>query len=216
MREMDQAAPTESRRAGTLPRAFLIGLFVGATAQFLRQIVGPLMAVGGGIAPWVTIGFILAIWETRGRPFRRASLLGVKTIAAYLLAWLLSYHGLFAVRESVGVFAAWREALPWLVIAGPMSVSLGLAAARSHKPGTLGDVCLALPLAWSLPEITESWQRGWWYSATVAIPIGILALLPFVAAARRGVDLVKALLAAVTLGLVAVALLPLMLSYIHS
>jgi hypothetical protein len=142
MREMDQAAPTESRRAGTLPRAFLIGLFVGATAQFLRQIVGPLMAVGGGIAPWVTIGFILAIWETRGRPFRRASLLGVKTIAAYLLAWLLSYHGLFAVRESIGVFAAWREALPWLVIAGPMSVFLGLAAARSHKPGTLGDVCL--------------------------------------------------------------------------
>jgi hypothetical protein len=147
-------------------------------------------------------------------------LLGVKTIAAYLLAWLLSYHGLFAVRESVGVFAAWREALPWLVIAGPMSVFLGLAAARSHKPGTLGDVCLALPLSWSLPEITESWQRGWWYSATVAIPIALLALFPalfpFVAAARRGVDLVKALLAAVTLGLVAVALLPMMLSYIHS
>ena len=137
-------------------------------------------------------------------------------MAAYLLAWLLSYHGLFAVRESVEGFAAWREALPWLVIAGPVCVVLGFVAALSHKPGILGDICLALPFAWSLPEIIESLRRGWWYSATVAIPISALALLPLVAAGRRDVDLVKAILASVMLGVAAFALFPIVLSHVHS
>jgi hypothetical protein len=136
--------PMASRKVSILAGAFLAGLLFGVTAQFLRQIAGPLMDVGAGTAPWVTIGFVLAVWATRrSRSLRNAGVLGVETMAAYLLAWFLSYHVLFALRESVGLFAAWREALPWLVFLGPVCLVLGVVATLSHKSGILGDVCRA-------------------------------------------------------------------------
>jgi hypothetical protein len=209
--------PVASRRVGILAGAFLAGLLSGITAQFLRQIVGPLMVVGAGIAPWVTIGFVLAVWATRrSRSLRNASVLGAETMGAYLLAWLISYHGLFAFRESVGLFAAWREALPWLVVAGPLCLVLGLVATLSHRSGSLGDVCLALPIAWSLPEIIDSLSRGWSYSAIVAIAIGALAVLPVVSAGRRDVSLVTVVLASVMLGGAAFVMVPIVLSHVPS
>jgi hypothetical protein len=164
------------------------------------------------------MGFVLAVWATRrSGSLRNASVLGAETMAAYLLAWLLSYHGLFALRESVGLFAGWREALPWLVVAGPVCLVLGCVAALSHKSGILGDVCLALPIAWSLPEvIIDGLKRGWSYSATVAIPIAALAVFPLVTADRRDVSLVTVVLASVMLGGVALALVPIVLSQVHS
>jgi hypothetical protein len=55
---------------------------------------------------------------------------------------------------------------------------LGLVAAFPHKRGFLGDVCLALPIVWSLPEVIGSLRQGWSASATVAFPIATLAMLP--------------------------------------
>lgn len=78
---------------GILAGAVLAGLLSGVTAQFLRQIAGPLMILGASTAPWVTIGFVLAVWATR-----TANVLGAETMAAYLLAWLLSYQGLRTPR----------------------------------------------------------------------------------------------------------------------
>jgi hypothetical protein len=126
--------PMTSRRVGLLAGAFLAGLIFGVTSQFLRQIESPLMDVGAGIAPWVTIGFVLAVWATRrGRSLRNAGVLGVETMAAYVLAWLLSYHLLFALRESVELSAAWREALPWLVFVGPVCLVLGICRALTQE-----------------------------------------------------------------------------------
>jgi hypothetical protein len=206
-----------SRKVGILAATFLAGLLFGVTAQFLRQIESPLMDVGAGIAPWVTIGFVLAVWATRrSRSLRNASVLGVETMAAYVLAWLLSYHVLFALRESVELSAAWREALPWLVFVGPVCLVLGVVAALSHKSGILGDVCLALPIAWSLPEVIDSSKQGWSYGAVVAIPVAALAVFPLVAAGRRDVSVVTVVFASVMLGGVASALVPIVLSQVHS
>jgi hypothetical protein len=217
MRIDRQHVPLASRIVSILTGAFLVGLLSGVTAQFVRQIVGPLMVVGAGIAPWLTIGFVLAVWATRrSRSLRNAGVLGAGTMGAYLLAWLISYHGLFALRESVGLFAAWREALPWLVAVGPVCLVLGLVAALSHKGGILGDVCLALPIAWSLPEVIESLEQGWSNSATVAIPIAALAVLPLVTVGRRDVSPVRVVFASVMLGGVALAFVPIVLSQIHS
>ena len=197
--------------------ALLAGVVFGLIAQVLRQIVGPLMDIGAATAPWVTIGFVIAVWATRKtRPLRTASRTGAWVTATYLFAWLVAYHCLFAVRESVGFAAAWREAAPWLVVAGPAAVVLGFVAARSHGRGLLGDVCLASPIAWSAPEIIRSSQQGWSAGGTVTVVIAAVALVPLVVAARRDVRLVRVALASVLLGGVALALSPLLLGQIHS
>jgi len=168
------------------------------------------------------MGFVLAVWATRrSRSLRSGGVLGAETMAAYLLAWLLSYHGLFALRESVGLFAGWREALPWLVLAPPVCPVLGFVAALSHKSGILGDVCLALPIAWSLPEVIDSLAQGRSYSAivdipTVDIPTVALALLPLVTVGRHDVSLVTVVFASAMLGWMALAFGPIVLSQVHS
>jgi hypothetical protein len=197
--------------------ALLAGVLFGIVAQVLRQIVGPLMDIGAATAPWVTIGFVIAVWATRKTwPLRNAGRTGAWVMATYLFAWLVAYHGLFAVRESVGFAAAWREAAPWLVVAGPASLLLGFVAALSHTRGLLGDVCLASPIAWSAPEVIHNSQDGWSAGGIVVVVIAALALLPLVVAARRDVRLVRIAFASVLLGGVALALSPVFLSQIHS
>lgn len=197
--------------------ALLAGVLLGLVAQVLRQIVGPLMDIGAATAPWVTIGFVIAVWATRRiRPLRAAGRTGAWVTATYLFAWLVAYHSLFAVRESVGFGAAWREAAPWLVVAGPASLVLGFVAARSHARGLLGDLCLAAPIAWSAPEVIHSSQQGWSAGGTLALVIAAVALVPLVVAARRDVRLVRVALASVLLGGVALALSPVLLGQIHS
>lgn len=197
--------------------ALLAGVLFGLTAQVLRQIVGPLMDIGAATAPWVTVGFVVAVWATRrSSPLRAAGLAGAGVMAAYLFAWLVAYHGLFALRESVGLAAAWREAAPWLVLAGPASLLLGFVAALSHRRGLLGDVCLASPIAWSAPEVIHSSQDGWSAGGIVVVVFAAVALLPLVVAARRDVRLVRVAFASVLLGGVALALSPVFLGQIHS
>lgn len=197
--------------------ALLAGVLFGLVAQVLRQIGGPLMDIGAATAPWVTIGFVIAVWATRkSSPLRTAGRTGAWVMATYLFAWLIAYHGLFAVRESVGFAAAWREAAPWLVVAGPASLVLGYVAARSHRRGLLGDACLAAPIAWSVPEVIHNSQEGWSAGGTVAVLIAAVALVPLMVAARRDVRLVGVALASVVLGAVALAVSPILLGQIHS
>jgi len=192
----------------------LLGLVAGVTAQILRQIDGPPQFLGGGIAPWVTIGFVLAVWTVRGsRSLRTAGVLGAETMALYLLAWLVSYHGLFAIRESVAISATWREAFPWLVLAGPLCLALALVAALAHKTGIVGDVSLALPVAWSLPEIVDSLELGW---PLVAVVLALIAVLPIVVVGRRDGSLVRVALISALLGGAAVVVVPVVLSGVRS
>jgi len=216
---VDAAArpPARSRNVDVRVVALLAGVLCGLVAQVLRQIVGPFMDIGAATAPWVTIGFVIAVWATRKSTSpRTASAVGIGAMGAYLFAWLLAYHTLFAVRESVGLAAGWREAAPWLVVAAPACLILGWIAARSHERGILGDVCLASPIGWSVPEIVYSIRQGSSGSAAVAAAIGALALLPLVLAAGRDVRLVRVAFASVTLGVLALALSPVLLGQIHS
>jgi hypothetical protein len=197
--------------------ALFTGVLLGLVAQVLRQISGPLMDIGAATAPWVTMGFVIAVWATRAAwPLRSAGRTGAGVMAAYLFAWLFAYHSLYAVRESVGFAAAWREAAPWLVVAGPAALVLGFVAARSHRRGLQGDACLASPIAWSLPEVIHSSQQGWSAGGTVAVVIAAVAFVPLVVAARRDVRLVRVALASALLGGVALALSPILLGQIHS
>jgi hypothetical protein len=195
----------------------LAGLVLGITAQFLRQIGAPVMSLGAATAPWLTLGFLFAIWATRqSTSLRAASGLGIATMAVYLFVWLLSYHATFAIRESVTLADGWREAAPWLLLAGPVGVVLGVAAAVAHKRWLVGDVCLALPIAWSTPEVVAFSREGWSYAVVVALPTAALALLPLLAVGRREVRLIRVVVACGLLAIVGMALLPVVRNYIPS
>ena len=201
----------------TLALVALAGVLLGVSAQLLRQVEGPAMALGGATAPWLTIGFLLAVWTTRHRnSFRAGSGHGVAIAAVYLLTWLASYHATFAIRESVTQAAAWREAAPWLLLGGPVAVLLGVAAAAAHKNGVLGDLCLALPIAWSVPELALFMQEGPAHTILVALPTLLPALSPLLVVGRRDVNLLRVLIACVLFGVAALAFLPLARNLIHS
>jgi hypothetical protein len=165
-----------------------------------------------------TIGFLYAVWATRrSTSLRRASGFGVATMVVYLVVWLLSYHVTFSIRESVTMADAWREAAPFLVLAGPASVIVGVAAAAAHKRDFAGDVSLALPIAWSTPEVVTYSTEGWTYAVLVAIPTAVLALLPLVAVRRRrDIRPLRVLVACCSFALAGLALLPLLRNLIRS
>jgi hypothetical protein len=45
--------------------ALFVGAGLGLIAQVLRQVQGEAMQVGAATAPWLTIGFALAVWTAR-------------------------------------------------------------------------------------------------------------------------------------------------------
>ncbi|QYR23762.1 hypothetical protein KZ483_13225 [Paenibacillus sp. sptzw28] len=188
----------------------LTGAILGILAQFLRQVPGALMYLGASTAPWVMVGFLFAVSASRGVPTpRKAILVATGTIAAYLLAWLVSYHLLFVLRESVSLAAGWRQAAPWIVAAVPASPILGTIAALSHKRGILGDVCLAVPIAWSLPESLKSLTEGWLVGTAVITPVALFAaMLIHMAINERRVRAITLLATVVTLGALGIALFP--------
>ncbi|MBX5464515.1 MAG: hypothetical protein IRZ26_03045 [Clostridia bacterium] len=196
----------------------LAGALLGVLAQFLRQVPGALMSLGASTAPWVMIGFLLAVSASRdARAPRDAILVGTGTVAAYLFAWLVLYHLLFVLRESVSFAAGWREAAPWLVAAVPASPILGAVAALSHRRGPLGDACLAAPVAWSLPEALEILREGGSDAAAVLIPVAVLAaLLIRMVAGERRVRAITLLGAAATLAALTVAVFPVVRNLIRS
>ena len=209
-----QVQSKRSSRGVRLAQAFLLGVVVGVTAQLFRQVDGPLQFLGAGIAPWVTIGFVLTVWSVRGHHSIRASgLLGAETMGVYLLVWLVSYHSLFVIRESVEISAGWREAFPWVVLAGPLCLALGFVAALTHRRGIVGDASIALPLAWSLPEIVDSLQLGWPQAAVV---LAAVALLPIVVSGRRDVSLARVALMSALFGGAAVVIVPIVFAGVRS
>jgi hypothetical protein len=201
---------TSARALGIVAIA---GLVLGFVAQLLRQVAEPVMAVGAATAPWLTIGFLAAIWATRTVSSRR-KVLGFAATLIYLVGWIVSYHVTFAIRESVPLAAGWREAAVWLLLAGPVSVVLGIAAALTHERGVLGDVSLALPVAWSTPEVVDYVIQGWSYAVVVGLPTVVLAVIPFVAIEDRNVKAGRVVVAGIVFAIVGLAALPLARLYI--
>jgi hypothetical protein len=190
--------------------AFLAGALLGLFAQFLRQIPLALMYLGGSAAPWITAGFLLSVSASRGVPTTRDAIsVAAGTVATYLVAWLVSYHLLFVLRESVSMAVGWRQAAPWLVVSIPASLSLGAIAALSHKHGILGDVCLAVPIAWSLPEFIGGLKQGWLAGTAIVVPAAVFAvLLIHMIVKERQVNMIVLLVAVITLGSLGLALFP--------
>ena len=186
--------------------ALVAGIGLGVVAQILRQVQGEPMQLGVATAPWLTVGFALAVWAAR----RRA---GGRVLVAYLFAWLVAYHVLYALGQPVPFSAAFREALPWLVLTLPVCLALAPAAVLARRRGIVGDVCLAAPISWSLPEALKNAQRG---DIVVAVAITVLAFLPVAAAGRRDVRVVTVVVAVLAFGALALAVGPIARSHIHS
>jgi hypothetical protein len=199
----DDARELVPPSAATLALAAVAGIVVGAVAQLLRQASGDLSELGGSTAPWITIGFVLALPAARRRPLADGAVGAGLVMATYLFAWLLSYHALFAIRESVGLAAGWSEARPWVVAVAPVSVVVGLAAAFAAREGLLADVALAVPIAWSVPEVVRALDAGARAALLVALPIAVLAVVPLWVARTRRVNLLTVACASVALGAVA-------------
>lgn len=215
MSRVEEPRPTSTARILTIVTT--TGVILGILAQFLRQLSEPAMTLGAATAPWLTIGFALAVWTTRGKRGPVAvSGHGVMTIALYLLAWLSTYHATFAIRESVAEAAAWKELAPWLLVAAPVSIALGVAAAATHKGGVVAHLCLALPLAWSMPEIAMYFREGWPQILLVALPTVVLALTPLLVVGPQKVSVVQFLVAVGLLGAAGVAFLPTARNLVHS
>jgi hypothetical protein len=186
--------------------AVALGIALGLVAQVLRQVPGQTMEFGAATAPWLSIGFAAAVWAARWRA-------AGSTLFAYLVAWLVAYHLLFALGQSVPIAAAVREASPWLVLAVPVCVVLAPLARRARASGVLADLCLALPLAWSIPEVFENAQRG---DLVVAICIALLGLTPIAASQRRDVRLLTVMIGVGLFGGLAFLLGPIARGQIHS
>ncbi len=167
-------------------QAALYGALAGVAAQLLREVpYEPASALGGGWAIWVTLGYVTTrhtsrIWRGRDR-----AAWACVVAAAYLFAWLFAYHALFGLRWGLPLADAWLEARRWVVAVAPACAALGLIATGSLREGLLGDVCLALPLGWSVPEAASGLQNGGGYVAAVTMPTLAVAALVLITARER-------------------------------
>jgi hypothetical protein len=184
------------------------GIILGILAQFLRQIHGPLMFLGASTAPWVFIGFLLAFSATRtANTLRKSFLIATGSVAIYLVLWLVSYHLLFVFREHVTLVVGWHQIAPWLVATIPSSLIIGIFISLSHRQGVFGDITLAIPLAWSLPETFNSFKESWGVGIVFVIPISFLSiLLIYMAKNERRVNLFNLFKSVLILGLLSIAL----------
>jgi hypothetical protein len=164
------------------------GVLTGLIAQYLRQKTGAgdaFMALGGSTAIWVSIGFVLARQTAAVRPARDRIAWVSVAAAAYLFAWLIAYHSLLGIRDHLDLAQVWPQMRYWLVAVAPACLALGFIATESLRKDLLGDICLALPFGWSLPEIYSSVRVGGSHIPVVSIPTLLVASLPLLALRRR-------------------------------
>ncbi|KQL54165.1 hypothetical protein AN964_12105 [Heyndrickxia shackletonii] len=189
---------------------FLIGACLGVFAQLIWQLPDPLMTLGGSTAPWVMVGYFLAafISKEEKKP-RKAIVIGIISIYVYLITWLFFYYFLFILQKNLPIEAGWRQTVPWLIAALPISPVLGVIAAMTHKPGIFGDTCLVAPIAWLLPEalkIERIGQGGWLEHSVVVIPVIVLVTLMIrMEKSGRRVYAITLLVVAIMLALLGVA-----------
>jgi len=164
------------------------GVVAGAAAQLLATGGEAVRPLGTSLAPWLTIGFVLAILTARSwRGPNRASWTCVLA-ASYLYAWLLTYHVLYRVIQHPPTVAVWAEARLWVAAVAPGCVALGVLALGSLRRGLVGDACSAAALAWSVPEIVAAAQTTWSHAALFALPVLALAAVPPAVARGRRCD----------------------------
>jgi hypothetical protein len=179
------------------------GALVGLIAQILRQLNGAndaFMALGGSTAIWVAIGFLLVRQTASALPARDWIAWVSVTAAAYLFAWLIAYNTLFGIRERLDFAQVWPQMRYWLAAVAPLCVAIGFIATESRHKDLLGDICLALPLGWSLSEIYSNARLGTAHIAVVSIPTLLVASLPLLALRRRKWSLLIVAVAVLAIG----------------
>ena len=168
-----------------LAATVLIGVGFGAVAQLFTSSGSALQALGMSTAPWVTVGFVLASIVARRWTGRDRALWMCVLVALYLYGWLLAYHCLYALIEDVPAATVWAESRLWVAAVAPACLALGYVAVGSLRSGVVGDVCLAAPLAWSLPEAVGAAYTGWSQVLLVTVPLLLAAAAPLITRDRR-------------------------------
>jgi hypothetical protein len=165
--------------------AAVAGVAAGAVAQVLRQDIGAPSFLGGETAIWITMGFLVAQHVARGRSVSDGSVWAWAALAMYLMAWLMAYCAVFGLRESAGFAAAFVHERPFVIGIPVASLVIGSIAAGSWRSGWLGDACIVVPIAWSLPEGIRSFTLGWPYALLAGLPTLALAVAPIVIRRRH-------------------------------
>jgi len=88
----------------------------------------------------------------------------------------------------------------WLAAVAPACLVLGYIATESLRKDLLGDICLALPLGWSLSEIYSNARLDAAHIAVVSIPTFLVASLPLLALRRRRWSLLIVAVAVLVIG----------------
>lgn len=182
----DQTRPTVTGSRWTfglpalLAATVLIGVGFGAAAQLLTSSGPALQALGMSTAPWVTVGFVFASIVARRWTGRDRAPWMCVLVALYLYGWLLAYHCLYALIENVPAATVWAESRLWVAAVAPACLALGYVAVGSLRSGVVGDVCLAAPLAWSLPEAVGAAYTGWSQALLMTAPLLLVAAAPLV------------------------------------
>ncbi len=171
--------------------ALACGAFLGIAAKLIgslgrsfKSAGAPLVMLGMGTAVWVTVGFLIARRSAKDRTLLDGTVWAGTTMAVYLSVWLLSYTITFGLQQDGGFAAAWLNERAYFIVAPPVSAILGLVATLSWRHGWLGDVCITMPVAWSLPEVIRSLSMGWQHLLVVGLPALALASIPLATAHR--------------------------------
>ncbi len=185
------SSPAEPVDVTVFLLALIGGLAAGALAQLLTQLNGvgwdplPLAFLGWSTAVWVSIGFWFAWTAAQARTFTRGAIWGAIAMALYLFCWLFAYCAVFGLIDSSGFYSLWRDERVYELAVLPVSGVIGLLAAGAWRPGLVGSACLAVPVAWSVPEIVLSVTAGYWCGAprwqmvlALALPTLVAAMVP--------------------------------------
>jgi len=198
--ERDDGRGLSAGRA--VAQAAVAGLAMGAVAQLCSQGGEAARELGASTAVWVTVGFVLTWLTARAWTGRDRAAWACVIAAGYLFAWLLAYHALFAILDHVPNSAVWGEAQRFVAAVAPACLILGLVATASLRDSIVGDICLAVPLGWSLPEVVLAARDGWTYALVVGVPTLLAGLAPLLLARDRRGRVSTVVIAALATGLV--------------
>lgn len=177
--EWDLRAHLRHQKSVPIAVCVLAGLAMGVVAKLLGEEGNrALLSLAAGTAIWLGIGFILVSELNRRWEVTHRLLWSWVLVAAYLYAWLLTYHLTDLLVSGASGWTVWSESRIWVACVAPACVVLGSLATRSLNTGALSEACLAVPLAWSLPEVVTAIHHGWSYALIAGVPILAVACVP--------------------------------------
>lgn len=187
--------------------AVLAGAMLGALAKLLGLIDGPMMVLGQSVAVWMTTGFLIARLAASEEDSTDGAVRASSAMAAYLGTWLLAYTLVYGIQDPGGFRAAWLNERVFFILLPATAGVVGLLVSASRRTGAIGDMALAAPLAWTVPEAIAMSLTGWQYALLAAVPSLFLGAVPLLTRGERRVSWFAYTVACVCGGAVALMLL---------